>query len=77
MWCWLSASVSSRINVVTIIIFWRITMIEKILVNGRVVLVSSSKTQLNNCFDHFALDDGNEITSMPATSDELNDWSNS
>lgn len=52
-------------------------MIEKILVNGRVVLVSSSKTQLNNCFDAWANnDDYDEVISVSASSDELNDWVN-
>jgi hypothetical protein len=53
-------------------------MIEKILVNGRVVLVSSSKTELSNCFDAWANDgDEKEVINMPATIDELNAWSNS
>ncbi len=49
-------------------------MIEKVLVNGRVVLVSASEKQIERCFEHYAWDDDNEIVIGKASSSELKKW---
>ena len=50
-------------------------MIEKVIVNGRVVLVSSSERQIERCFDTYAnRGEDDEVNVKKASSAELKKW---
>lgn len=49
-------------------------MIEKVLVNGRVVLVSDSEKQIERCFEHYVWGDDDEVEIKKSTSAELKKW---
>lgn len=49
-------------------------MIEKVLVNRRVVLVSASEKQIESCFEHYVWGDDDEVEIKKATSAELKKW---
>ena len=47
---------------------------ERIVVNNKTVFISDSQTQLNNCFDHFALDEDNIVVVEASTREEFEEF---